>query len=801
MDHDHGTHPTVLAIDDTPYNLSLLIDVLKDDYRVKVANNGEKGLRIATSDEPPDLILLDVMMPEMDGRVVLRRLKAHAITRDIPVIFVTAMDEVEDETEGLDLGAVDYIAKPFSPAVVKARVKTHLNLWKTQKLLAEQNCLLAQKENQLRLVLNGMSDALFQLDEGLRFMLFNHRCATFLDLPGDLIRTGQPARDAIRFMAMRGDLGPGDVETLTEGYLKALRVGHPERMELTAAGRTLELRQTAVGDGGVVVVASDITERKEVENAMRRAKEEAEKVAQAKSDFIAVVSHEVRTPMNGVLGMARLLLETPLLPEQKEFAQTIVTSAEALLTILNDLLDISKLEAGKLELEVIPLAPHVLFERTVNLMASTAREKDLELVCRVGEEVPKALEGDANRLRQILFNLLSNAIKFTDRGKVEVAVTGEKKDSDKFQLRLSVTDTGPGISVEVKEKLFAPYVQATAGVARKYGGTGLGLSICLRLAKLMAGEISLHSVVGRGSTFALSVPMELSDADPVEIAEDAGHRAKDDISSGPALRVLLVEDNLINRKVALGILKSHHHHAVVAKDGREALEHIQNSGSFDLVLMDRHMPVMDGIEASRRIRAMPPPVGNIPIIALTAAVTQQEIKTCLDVGMNDLVSKPIDPLKLLAAMSRAVPAAQGLAQPTPPVRTTSELPGLSVKEQAPVLDLGALERLGRAYSEETLAEFKSDFLSIGRESVETFHDAAGKGNLERMTIASHNLKSNSATMGLMQLSELCRNIELACKKERLDEARDFARGLGETLEQALMALGATIGQPETKSDD
>ena len=520
---------------------------------------------------------------------------------------------------------------------------------------------------------------------------------------------------------------------------------------------------------------------------------EREAAAQAKSDFVAVVSHEVRTPMNGVLGMARLILDTELSEEQKDFAHTIVDSGEALLIILNDLLDISKLEAGKLEIEAVPFNLRILVEETINVMDTRAREKGLHLSYTFDSEVPKILLGDGNRLRQILFNFLSNAIKFTNEGGITVSFFSKQLYGNNCQLSMAVTDTGIGIAEETANKLFAPYVQAASG-ARKYGGTGLGLSICRQLADLMGGVIELDSNPGKGSTFTLKAPFEITSAEPKMIgldplfpllADSRTHEVEQhDVGH---LNILLVEDNLVNRKVAVGMVQNLGHQVTVAENGLEALEYLDSGGPFDAILMDRHMPVMDGIEATQKIRAMDGPIADIPIIALTAAVTDYEVETCLESGMNDMVTKPVDPRDLKAALARNVgPAASDGSIPKPVIRKSPILDG----DEPPVLDPGVLDRLRTDYGDEMFNELSDDFRRIGESSVTEFHKAAEGDDPDPMMRYAHDLKGSAATMGLMKLSRLCQGIELACKEERLDDARRLGADLSPALAEAMGALSS-----------
>ena len=409
------------------------------------------------------------------------------------------------------------------------------------------------------------------------------------------------------------------------------------------------------GEEAILGTGIVINERKEAEELLRTAKEDAEAAAQMKSEFVAVVSHEVRTPMNGVLGMARLLRDTDLDQEQREYVNTVVASGESLLRIVDDLLDISKLEAGKLELEAIPFAVEDVVDRSVSMLTPQADEKGLRLQSVAGRNVPQVVIGDPHRLQQVLLNLISNAIKFTRQGSIDIPIDTAEHSTSRAAIKFAVSDTGQGIKPENQEKLFSDYTQASVEVARKYGGTGLGLAICRRLVRLMGGEINLKSTVGKGSTFGFTVDYPIdhdTDVAALRAAAQPENFTADAFSLRP-LRVLQVEDNPVNRSVVEKILAGAGHAVVNTVNGIEALRALETD-SFDLILMDRHMPEMNGLEATRKIRAMPEPKASVPIIGITASATQSELDACLQAGMDVCLTKPVDSQELLATLHRMV---------------------------------------------------------------------------------------------------------------------------------------------------
>ncbi|CAM3889529.1 response regulator [Mucilaginibacter galii] len=637
----------ILVVDDREENIVALEALLKrDDINILSTTSPNEALRIAW-ENTISVALVDVQMPDIDGFELVEMLKANPRTKDILVIFVTAISkEAKYAVKGFGTGAVDYLYKPLDPYITSAKVDAFIQLAQTQKEIRAKN---EELQNYAIMVKNS-ADVITTVD-AQTFRIQSINPAVFKIFGYQPIELLQ--RSIIDLAA--DDSQPLFRKKLSEIVNNNLSYAVSEYQFETFDKRTIWAEcRTTYSNKTLFLNISDVSPQKSYQQELIKSKEAAEHSRKIKENFLANMSHELRTPVNGIIGLTSMLRKSTLDDQQKNVIDLLEVSSQSLLGVINDVLDISKIEAGKFSIIRKPNDLKGVVKSVIDLLKYKADEKNVELMLEIAPDVPETIMFDALRLNQILMNLLSNAIKFTDRGYVKLQLSAVQKLNDNVKLKFSVIDSGIGIPSDRLTKIFDSFEQAEQDTIVKYGGTGLGLTIVKKLIELKGGELTVSSQVGSGSVFNFTNWYTVTDKPKTVRDNDSSSlRALEPFNE---VNVLVAEDNLVNQFMLSKMLKDWNVNVEIVDNGQKVIDKLI-AKDFDLILMDTHMPEMNGYQAAKNIRVnFTEPKRSIPIISLSAATFDHEQQQALSAGMNDVLAKPFQPYQLHEKMKKLLDA-------------------------------------------------------------------------------------------------------------------------------------------------
>ncbi len=635
----------ILIVDDKEENIIALEALLKrDDINLLSTTSPNDALRIAW-ENPISIALVDVQMPNIDGFELVEMFKSNPRTKDILIIFVTAISkESKYAVKGFGTGAVDYLYKPLDPYITAAKVDAFIQLARSQDEIKAKNeeltsyAIMVKNSADIIATIDAQSFRLKSINPAVHKLLGYQPTEVLQKSIVDMVLEAEQSKFRNKLLSIvNNNVSFAVAEFPFEAFDK-----HFVWIEcrITYNNKVLYLNM------------SDISPQKSYEQDLIKSKEESDRTRKAKEDFLASMSHELRTPVNGIIGLTSLLRKTELDGQQTKLLDLLDVSSQSLLGVINDVLDISKIEAGKFNIIPKPSVIRETIHSVFDLLKFKADEQGIELILNIDSELPGVLLFDPLRLNQILLNLLSNAIKFTERGFVKLNVNVLQRINDNIKVRFDVADSGIGIAADRLDKIFDSFEQAEPDTIAKYGGTGLGLTIVKRLVELKGGELTVTSELGKGSTFSFTNWYKVVDKPiepaPVKVVEQGR------LEQFFGVNVLIAEDNLVNQFMLSKMLKDWNVTVDIVENGQKVIEKL-NANNYDIILMDTHMPELNGYQTAKHIRInFEEPKRSVPIISLSAATFDHEQQQALDAGMNDVLSKPFQPQQLYDKMKRLI---------------------------------------------------------------------------------------------------------------------------------------------------
>lgn len=629
------TSVNILIVDDREENIISLKAILeRNDIRIFSTTSPNEALKIAW-ENPISIALVDVQMPEMDGFELVEMLKSNPRTKNILTIFVTAISkEAKYAVKGFGTGAVDYLYKPLDPYITSAKVDSFIQLARYQEEIKKKN----EELQNFAAIIKNSADIICSVDvKNYCILTINPAVEKIMgfkhaELVGKSIIDFAIDDDKSDFVKKLGLIIKDNLESSTF----ELQFNTVSRNIIWVECRIVYQNKT------LFVNISDISPQKSYEQQLIKSKDAAEYGKKVKETFLANMSHELRTPINGIIGLTNLLSKTSLDEQQTGMIELLEISSQSLLGVINDVLDISKMEAGKFSIVRASNNLRDLINSVYGLLKFKADENDIEFLLEIAPDVPENILVDALRLNQILMNLLSNAIKFTEHGFVKLKVSVLRKQNEKVELEFMVEDSGIGIPAASLATIFDSFEQAGEETVSKYGGTGLGLTIVKKLVELKGGELSVSSQVGKGSIFSFANWYAVTDAPKEKVT----FKSEKNLTQFENVRILVAEDNLVNQFMLRKMLKDWNIEVEIVDNGRKVLEKLKQR-YYDLILMDTHMPEMNGYETAKTIRIdFEEPERSVPIISLSAATFDHEQQEAILSGMNEVLSKPFKPQEL-----------------------------------------------------------------------------------------------------------------------------------------------------------
>lgn len=780
----------ILLVDDKPTNLQVLSQALANEYEIITASNGATAIEIAQS-QLPDLILLDIVMPGMDGYEVCRKLKSEPLTERIPIIFITPKDEFGDDTDGLALGATDYIRKPFVISIVKARIATHLALNQQMALILKMSDQSLQREKLFQVIAEQAFECSYVQDSNGNLVYATPSCSLLTGVAREKLGDSSNifTRCLVEEDRVKWDDYIASLDTTNKLPPVEFRIRRPDGQERWVKFEAVKTTDRQNQEQVLRATARDITDRYRHTVELTDAKFRAEMGERAKTSFLATISHELRTPLNVIMGYSELLQSSR--PDKSEQGQLnkIQSASKHLLGIIDDIMDYTRLDSGEIEIALELFEPRALFSDLDQIFGKRIASHRLQLDIQVYDSVPDALTGDSHHLNQIMYQLIDNGIKFSkvDSGPVKVRVDWNEQESEiESELRIEIEDDGIGMKPEKVNQLFRAFSQADESIRRKFGGAGIGLALTQKLAGLMQGSISVvRTAPEQGTLIELRLPFRRSEKRSENSSEST-------LSSPESFQghVLVVEDNKMNQDIFCEQLTRLGLNVEIADNGIQGLALWQEK-KFDLIITDIHMPELDGLAMVKKIRMQETIIPKMPIIAITADTASEMEGKCLTAGVDRLLLKPVTLEKLTHVLepwlSQANDSGVRVVQKKTKTTRSSEKINLSKASEFVVLDPNAIAPIvgeDKAIQKIFFSKFIVQLESEAENIFQSF-ESADTNNIKKL---SHKLKSSARTVGALALAELFYDLEKAGKIGDKKALESLMPKLKSTMELAVIAI-------------